>query len=113
MNERPDIQEALCPVCGSPLAQGAQFCGACGSHAPSPFNPYDAPTTPDGIPSEGIASTAPGIFGLAIESGIPCMACGAVNIPGVERCAACGALLLDEATDSRWQTEPGRNGNQP
>jgi len=112
MNERPEVQRGLCPVCGSPLAEGAQFCGACGSHVPSPLNPYDAPTTPDGTPSETISPTMPGLSGIVIETGYPCAACGAINIPGLERCAICGAPLLDEATDSRWPSEPGRNGKQ-
>ena len=113
MNDRPDVQKGMCPVCGSPLAEGAQFCGACGSHVPSPLNPYDAPTTPGEMPSEGISATVPSISGLIIETGIPCKACGAINIPGVERCVACGALLLDETNDSRWPSEPGHNGHQP
>ncbi len=113
MNDRLDVQRGLCPVCGSPLAEGAQFCGACGSHVPSPLNSYDAPTTPDGTPSEAFSSTVPSISGFVIEAGCACAACGAINIPGVERCAACGTPLLDGANDSRSPSEPGHNGNQP
>jgi len=54
----------------------------------------------------------PGLSGIVIETGYPCAACGTLNIPGLERCATCGAPLLDEVTDSRWPSEPGRNGNQ-
>lgn len=113
MSEWPDNQEAVCPVCGSPLAEGAQFCGECGSHVPSPLIPYDAPTTPDGIPSESVSPTVPGTSRFAIESATRCTACGTVNLPGAERCAVCGALLPDESADTLWPTEPGRTGGQP
>lgn len=113
MSERPEVQGELCPVCGSPLSVGAQFCGACGSHVASPLVPSDAPTTPDGLPSELIPPTVPGISSLAVESGVICQTCGAANIPGVEQCVACGASMQDEPTDLRWLTEPGRNGHQP
>jgi hypothetical protein len=113
MSEVPDVQRGLCPVCGSPLTEGAQFCGACGSHVPSQFNPYDAPTTPEGRPFESISQTVPGIAGFAIETGARCMTCGAMNVPGVEYGVVCGASLLDETTGSLWPSEPGRNGNQP
>lgn len=113
MNERPEVQEGLCPVCSSPLSEGAQFCGACGSHVPSPLMPYDAPTTPDGIPSELASPTVPGISGFALETSARCMTCGSTNLAGAERCVVCGATLLDETGDSFWPPEPGRNGNQP
>lgn len=115
MSEGHDNQRGLCPVCGSPLAEGAQFCGACGSHVPTPLNPYDAPTTPDGVPFESasVAPTVPGISGLAVETGVRCMTCGATNIVGAEVCAACGASLLDEVTRPPSHSQPGRNGNQP
>ena len=105
--------EGLCPVCGSPLTVGAQFCGACGSHVPSPLVPYDAPTTPDGPFTSALASTAPGRSGLTIETGERCLACGAINTSGVERCTLCGASLADDPAESHWPSEPGRNGNTP
>lgn len=112
MSERPDVQRGMCPVCGSPLSEGALFCGACGSHVPSPLVPYDAPTSPDGLPSELVPPTVPSISGLVIESGVLCEACGVANIPGAERCAACGTPLRDEPANSRWPSEPGRNGHR-
>jgi predicted amidophosphoribosyltransferase len=127
MNNRPDDSRGFCPVCGSPLAAGAQFCGSCGSHVPSPLNPYDAPTVPDGPPSgtaietgsesgieagsESVSPTVPGIAGLAIETGTRCLTCGASNLPTADHCAVCGVPLLDMDA-SMWQSEPGRNGNQ-
>ena len=113
MSEQSEIQGGLCPVCGSLLAEGAQFCGACGSYVPSQMRPYDAPTTPEGLPSDAVSPTLPGIPGLTIETGVHCMSCGAANIPGVDFCAACGAALADEPTGAPWHPEPGRNGHQP
>ncbi|HEU5347158.1 MAG TPA: zinc ribbon domain-containing protein [Ktedonobacterales bacterium] len=113
MSERPDVQGGLCPVCGSPLTEGAQFCGACGCHVPSPHHPYDAPTTPEGLPSDAVSPTVPGIPGLSIETGVRCMSCGTANILDADQCVACGASLADEPTELQWHSEPGRNGHQP
>jgi predicted amidophosphoribosyltransferase len=113
--DEPEGDGGLCPVCGSPLTPGAQFCGACGSHVPSPLVPYDAPTTPDGPPSASasVAPTVPGRSGLTIETSARCPSCGAVNAPDAERCALCGASLVNDPAESRWPSGPGRNGNQP
>lgn len=113
--DEPEGEGELCPVCGSPLIIGAQFCGACGSHVPSPLAPYDAPTTPEGpsSSSSSVAPTVPGRSSLTIETGARCLTCGALNVPGAERCTLCGASLADDPADSRWPSEPGRNGNKP
>lgn len=110
MSEGSDAHAGFCPVCGSPLAEGAQFCGACGSHVPSPYNPYDAPTTPEGIPSESVAQTVPGIAGFIAETSERCLSCGAALIPGADRCGVCGAPVLGD--DTLWPSEPGHNGHQ-
>lgn len=113
--DEPEDEAGLCPVCGAPLVIGAQFCGACGSHVPSPLASYDAPTTPEGPSSfsSSVAPTAPGRSGLTIETSARCLSCGAINAPDAERCTLCGASLADDAADLRWPSEPGRNGNKP
>jgi Double zinc ribbon len=114
MSERPDLQRGVCPVCGAPLVEGAQFCGACGSHVPSPLIPYDAPTSPDGLPAELMPPTVPGISSLATETGLRCTVCGTPNLLGVEHCVACGASLADDPTDAQAEgQEPGANGSHP
>jgi uncharacterized membrane protein len=87
---------ALCPKCGSPVADGAKFCGACGaSITPAGIPPVAASSPPSSVPppSGAQGGISPNVAGLLIY--IPFCLIGLV-------CAILFGFLLEPYKNNRY-----------
>lgn len=77
---------AVCPKCGAPIAQGAKFCGSCGS----PIASQGATCIHCGAP---IAQGAKFCSSCGKPQSAVCPKCGAELQPGVKFCSSCGSQI--------------------
>jgi len=103
----------LCRRCGSPNAEGDQFCGTCGAFLEWEGESLEADGTdpavgadsaeateaaaiagpPAADATEAAAIPAPSGSGDTAAPGVPCASCGRANPPGRTFCQACGTRL--------------------
>lgn len=113
----PAVDQKLCPICDSPLAEGSRKCGFCGTDlsifeedlapAPPPAPPPPTPVAP--APPPPPAARPPAPVAPAAPPKIPevatfqCPECGATVDADASSCPNCGVAFAEAEGEAQFQ----------